>query len=368
MSTSTSVPKVYQNANPLLYTFRDDNTGIQPYFIFPLQFLFFDLSLRFWDRIAYGTWYLPGELIQIELAGYESIRKQDYITYTYLWLTSHINVIYVMVPFKGLFSRKKPSPRKLLNIKLHEKAKEVTFDIFDIVFHCVPLIAHTIWYCIIQSNCGSGANSSTWNCYNLFGYRIYNYIFDSYTDFAYSFISKLYYYREYGYALHIINQRKGTFRRIVSKTIFWIAFALSAITFIFISAIILPYLFTNVIPMIVIYAFISMIYAYVVTVVNLILYYYTAITGRIFDLKGEEISWIKTQIKKLRHNRRLVVSFGIRLFPYIMAIMFNLSQYIYYGESFWTALTREADAREPADYFQRMSQAPQILHTILSTI
>ncbi|CAF1689827.1 unnamed protein product, partial [Adineta ricciae] len=66
-TASTSIPYFYRDANPLLYTLRDDNTVIQPYFLFPLQFLFFDLTLRCWDRLVYGTWYLPGELIEFEL-------------------------------------------------------------------------------------------------------------------------------------------------------------------------------------------------------------------------------------------------------------------------------------------------------------
>ncbi|CAF1048227.1 unnamed protein product [Adineta ricciae] len=365
-TASTSIPYFYRDANPLLYSLRDDNTVIQPYFLFPLQFLFFDLTLRCWDRLVYGTWYLPGELIEIELVD----RKATTImsgTEIDQPLLSEISV-YILVPFKGLFSRKKKTPKQILRVNLRKEAKEMTFDLYDIIFGCIPLFAHTIWYIIIHTDCSSAAYSSTWNCYNLFGYRIYNYIFDSYTDFAYCFLSKLYFYRRNKDAYNFIQSRKKPWRRILSKVIFWIAFVISIITFIFPGAIILPYLFTNVIPMLVIYAFISMAYAYVVTVVTLFLHYYTAITGRVFDFKSEELTWVKRQMKKLRHNPRFVISFGVRIFPYVMTIMFNLSQFIYYGGDFWTSLTREADFRDPSRYFASMSQASQIFHTILTTI
>ena len=62
-----SATGIYQNANPVLYTFKDYHTGIQPYFVIISQFFVFEISFRGWNRAVYGTWHLPSEFIEIKV-------------------------------------------------------------------------------------------------------------------------------------------------------------------------------------------------------------------------------------------------------------------------------------------------------------
>ncbi|UJR24479.1 hypothetical protein I4U23_005854 [Adineta vaga] len=360
MSTVTSIPTDYQKANPLLYTFRDYHTGIQPYFVIAAQFLIFDFSLRIWDKAVYDTWLLPMEFIEIEEEDeVDEEEKTRRISTQQIRTNSNgffVSTILILQEMKGF------------SLKTKKREKLPTFDLFDILFSCLPLIAHTIWYCIIQTNCSSGDNASTWNCYNLFGYRIYNYLFDPFTSFAYTFLSKLYLYHINRKEIQRMNERKKSWRRILSKVIFYIALGLSLLTFLLVGALVLPYFFTNALPMIIIYCFIVFTYVYIFTVVNMLLKCYTITTGRVFSLENENLNFFKRQIIKLHYNRFLFIQTSLRLFPYLMSILFNLSQYFYYGENFWDALSREATSRDPSPYFTRVTNSAQIVHTILSTI
>ncbi|UJR24418.1 hypothetical protein I4U23_005794 [Adineta vaga] len=360
MSTSNTIPPDYQNANPLLYTFRDYHTGIQPYFVFVTQFFIFEISLRLWDRAVYGTWLLPSDFIYFERVpitpnpttvipppiGVSYMRRR----------VSRIRTIYLLQQ-KGILIKTDKDNEKM-----------PTFDLFDLIFVCLPLFAHTIWYCIVQSNCSSGEFASTWNCYNLFGYRIYNYLFDPFSMFAFEFISKIIIIRDKKHHKIPLIIRKKKWRRILAQIIFYPSLILSTITFLFVGALILPYAITNIIPMIIIYSFIVMFYAYIITVYLMLIQFYTFITKKIFKFNQDKLSRLKTGIEKYHFKRRFVVRFAVRLSPYLVPVLFNLSQYFYYGEDFYRALTREANSRNINDYFQRVANSPQIAHTILSTI
>ncbi|CAF1124982.1 unnamed protein product [Adineta steineri] len=371
MSGTSSIPPDYQNANPLLYTFRNDNTGIQPYFIIVAQFFIFEISLRLWDRVVYGTWLLPSDLIIIKRipplppppppprppfplsseliqSGINSISTGR--------RSSRIRTIYFLRDSKGIL------------IKTDEKEEMPTFDLHDIVVSVLPLLAHTIWFCFIQSSCMSGANATTWNCYNLFGYRIYNYLFGPFTDFAYEYISKLIILRDMRELRIPLIHHKKRWRNILAMIIFYPALVLSTITFIFVGGLLLPYAFTNVIPMVIVYSFLVVIYAYVVSVITLLIKFYTFVTGKIFSFHDEKLNFIKKQMKKYHFKRRLVIRFGARLFPYLISVLFNLSQYFYYGNDYLGSLTREADSRDLTPYFDRMTNSSQLAHTILTTI
>ena len=63
MSGTSPIPRIYQNANSLLYTLKDDYTVIQPYWVIVLQFFVFKISLRTWNRAVYGSWLLPRDYI-----------------------------------------------------------------------------------------------------------------------------------------------------------------------------------------------------------------------------------------------------------------------------------------------------------------
>ncbi|CAF1438414.1 unnamed protein product, partial [Adineta steineri] len=358
MSGTSSIPYGYQNSNPLLYTFRDYHTGIQPYFIIVSQFFIFEFSLRFWDKAVYGTWLLPGEVIIVERAKNPPIGRLHPIsqlpptTSTQITQNSFTaSTVFIFQEFKKL------------SLKTKNTEKLPTFDLYDVVYSALALLAHAIWYCYIQSNCMSGQYATIWNCYNLFGYRVYNYLFSPFTSLAFNFISKLIILREHG--IDKLLHRKQKWRKTLAMIIFYPSLVLSAITFVFVGALILPYLFTNAIPMMIIYAFIAMTYAYIVTLITLAIQSYTVITGHVFSFEGDNLGFFKRQMKKYHYNPQLVIQAGLRLFPYLMTILFNLSQYFYYGGSFLGSLTSEADSRDPTLYFGRVSNSSIIAHTIL---
>ncbi|CAF1663792.1 unnamed protein product [Adineta ricciae] len=156
MTTSSSIPYDYQQANPLLYTFRDYHTGIQPYFILPVQFLIFDLTLRFWDRAMYGTWLLPSEFIEVSADEKVGIPPSPGPLLSPL-PSPRVRVIFVPQR-QNIFSLSTiffAQDYKKLSVKT-KKAKHIPiFDLYDLLFSVTPLLAHAIWYCIIQSNCMS---------------------------------------------------------------------------------------------------------------------------------------------------------------------------------------------------------------------
>ncbi|CAF1489403.1 unnamed protein product, partial [Adineta steineri] len=335
MSGTSSIPYGYQNSNPLLYTFRDYHTGIQPYFIIASQFLIFEFSLRFWDKAVYGTWLLPEEVIIVERVKNPPSGRRRPTTHLPPTITTQItqnsftaSTVFIFQEFKKL------------SLKTKNTEKLPTFDLYDVVYSALALLAHAIWYCYIQSNCMSGQYATIWNCYNLFGYRVYNYLFGPFTSLAFNFISKLIILREHG--IIKLLHRKQKWRKTLAMIIFYPSLVLSAITFVFVGALILPYLFTNAIPMMIIYAFIAMTYAYIVILIVLALRVYTVFTGHVFSFEGDNLGFFKRQMKKYHYQRQLVIQAGLRLLPYLMTILFNLSQYFYYGDSFLDALVREA--------------------------
>ncbi|UJR24480.1 hypothetical protein I4U23_005855 [Adineta vaga] len=361
MSSTTSIPSDYQNGNPLLYTFRDYHTGIHPYFILPIQFLIFDFSLRFWDKAVYDTWLLPMEFIEIQRDEEPEPLPQR----------RHRQIIQSPPKPQNSFSISSlffVEHYKKVSIKTKTKGKTIPiYDLYDLIFSCLPLLAHAIWYCVIQSNCMSGDNATLWNCYNLFGYRIYNYLLSPFISFTFNFISKtilIIQKRREGIS---IFQRKQKWRRITVIIIFFLSLIVSIITFLFVGGMILPYFFTNAFPMIIIYCFIVFIYIYIFTVINIFLKCYTITTGRVFSLKNEKLNFYQRIIKKLHYNRLVFVHLSLRLFPYLMSILFNLSQYFYYGETFWNSLSREASSRDPTAFFDRSGNSSQLAHTALSS-
>ncbi|CAF1588559.1 unnamed protein product [Rotaria magnacalcarata] len=182
-SSTDSIPTAYQYANPLLYTLRDYNMSIDPYWIVFLRFLSLQFSLRLWTRVFYGGWLTPVEFI-VDASEHESQHKPSTIEIVSMEHLGRrpsptISTVYILQDFK-----KK---------KKEKKKKQPTFDLFDAVFYCIPLLGHAGWYCYIQSSSMSATYGTTWNCYNAFGYRLYNYLFEQYANFAVGYLTKLFF-------------------------------------------------------------------------------------------------------------------------------------------------------------------------------
>ena len=314
MSTTVNdeIPPDYQFANPLLYVFRDYDTGIQPYFLIALQFLSFEICLRGWNRVVYGTWDTSSEIVMRQMIPLDGgifgpprgvivpnpvgLPPLSPSPSSATWSSSIFRpVIYMIHPYDRFSIRRRKKNKDNIPV----------FDLFHIILVTLPLLAHSIWYCVIQSSCMSGEFATVWNCYNLFGYRIYNYIFSRFASFSTEFISKLQLFRLNRKALKEQHAQLSKFKRIYSSFIFFTGLITSSITFLFVGGLILPYSLTHAIPMMIVYSFIVVIFVYIMVIITLIINLIKNTTRNV--VFTEDQNFFKRQLQKLHDKSELVV-------------------------------------------------------------
>ncbi|CAF3133434.1 unnamed protein product [Rotaria socialis] len=353
-SATSTTPTAYQYANPLLYTLRDYHTDIDPYWIIFLRFVSLQFSLRLWNRAVYGEWSTPVEFI-VDAPEHDSSDKPSTIEVTSMEplgrrLSPTISTVYILQDFK---KKKK---------KKEKKKKQPTFDLFDSFYYCIPLLGHAGWYCYIQSSCMSATDGTTWNCYNVFGYRLYNYLFEQYANFAIGYLTKLFFLK-YGNKKEEV-EKKSKFRRICSRFAFYLSASISTVTFVFIGSLVVTFFFTNIIPMICTYFFIFAMYLGLCTTV---LYFGVLFIDRhLAASSDQELTAFELFRRKYRHPLKAHL-LSIQLFIYIVPTFYNYSQYIYYGQDFYQAITNEFASRDSQQYIdQRLNQTSGWGHTLLS--
>ncbi|CAF4187446.1 unnamed protein product, partial [Rotaria sordida] len=121
--------------NSLLYTIPKGEIIIPPYWALCIQILSLQLLQRIWNRCRYKTWFTSVEVAML----YRKVHAEDH------------------------------KPTFVANVA------GIDIDIFDLFQSLWPL-AHFIWYCILQAQCMTYLTASAWKCYNIFGYKIHNYI------------------------------------------------------------------------------------------------------------------------------------------------------------------------------------------------
>ncbi|CAM4759559.1 unnamed protein product [Rotaria magnacalcarata] len=261
---------------------------------------------------------------------------------------------------------------------LHEKfrkrfastERKMKFDFIDLIVHVLPVVAHSLWYCVIQSSRMSAQDATIWNCYNLFGYRLYNYVFVSYISFCLTFFVKLLaqMFENRTEPEHGDPKQNKKPRRKISHVI---GLCSSTIGFFFVGTLILPYIFTNIIPMFFIYIFMFTIY---ISCWVTIFTFVASFHRKENVLKGLLVSFVTpankpTILKVQTRIFKVLLAFSIELFPMLLTIFYNYSQYIYYGEDYYETMTNEFNSRNTSAYFNRMEVSiEQIFHTILSSI
>ncbi|CAF4064207.1 unnamed protein product [Adineta steineri] len=52
------------------------------------------------------------------------------------------------------------------------------YSVLDFFLSLVS-VGHFVYSCYLQTKCSSASNANSWNCYNAFGYRLYNYVLPS---------------------------------------------------------------------------------------------------------------------------------------------------------------------------------------------
>jgi len=233
---------------------------------------------------------------------------------------------------------------KLKEIKENYSSK-LQFSIQDCL-HTFPLLGHSIWYCVIQSPCTSTEDATTWNCYNAFGYRVYNYLFPSYFHFACTFIMKCAYRNKIKKFMVKQNTKLG-------KLSYYLGLYSSVITFIFVSCLVLPYLLTHVLPMAFAYVFMHAIYftfIFIVLIVGVFfLHLWCIIDSRI------TISSV------------VIGASVLYTFPLLISVTYNYSQYLFYGQDYFETMTNEYNTRDTPTYFKLLHNSVNFLfHTILN--
>ncbi|CAF4172611.1 unnamed protein product, partial [Adineta steineri] len=365
------VPIRVQDANPLLYTLAQDHMNIQPYWIMILQLIAKDIILqRIWNRIRYKTWSTTQEIaigrlvLELQTEKYREARNFAAIgqvimelglTTTTLKPTRRLSTTKQRSKHKDVATHPTNShnietPDLLLRFfrsavvvlqihiegseeKINEYYRKLKFDSFDFIAHSLPLLGHAIWYCYIQSSCMHAQYATTWNCYNAFGYRLYNYIFVSYCSFFWLVMTK-------GFVYHTLREEhKMVTNSLLVNIEFYLGLSASLVTVVFVGCLIFPYLLTNVIPMAAAYTF--MIITYIQFWICALVFCGIISVIPIFDRLVLGI--VKRLDKEHRPLMGLLIMypFTILTFPILLSIFYNYSQYIYYGDDYYGAMADE---------------------------
>jgi hypothetical protein len=354
-NATVSISNTSIKANPLLSTYKNYNTVIQPYWLIITDFVVYDTVLRFSNKIFHGTFTTVGEDVLIDYP------PKDYspppiidvpITNP---LSLPVPVIYVAVDYEKL----EPETKK--------KSKNKKFDLFDIVT-IITLFAHFIWYCQIQSSCTSFENNTVWDCYNLFGYRLYNYIFPSYGDFVNNYIGKLFQVLTSKKEKKTEVEEKSTCRNILDTLtliIHYTGLYAGTFTLIIVGGSLVPYLFTHVGPMIYTYLFITLLYIAVFTIILTFLQF-LIIAIRLRSGAKESTFFLRLH-RIFTKGQMIVLHYSVRIFPHLVSFLYNYSQYTYYGENYFQSIVNDYNARDIQSYFESVrNETGLIAHAVLT--
>ncbi len=206
----------------------------------------------------------------------------------------------------------------------------------------LPTTVQTALICKEQTSCMSLSDTAShWNCYNLFGYKLHNYV----TGSCINLTIKIF--------LNIMEMMEE--ENIVSleeKA----CLALLIPQFLFMAFIGLTFLLTHVLPMVIIYVWILIILIIALLLFQLLLA--PVVCAVKCSCDGDEIT-------------EVVCSCASALFTPVFAIiystLFNYFQYFYYGENYLRTIEREYASRD-TDLFVRLlhKSLTQKWHTILS--
>jgi hypothetical protein len=348
------------NINPLLITVSADQINIQPYWIVVVELIALQLTQRIWHHFKYKTWFTT-----LEIAGLMHVFKND---------PGDLNDPESKTNKNNYFTKKSNGKGKLTphQNRLLVLRSMIAIDFFDAI-NCIILIAQAIWYCIIQSSCQnlSSPTATPWNCYNVFGYRLYNYIFVSYSTTTLNIVYKT--YMQGFWKVINTDHKKGSCDWIMH----YITLIIIVVTLFFDTCLLFPFILTHVIPMFVIYIWMSIIY------ISVCIYFIAS-----GFLAYEEIEDMpeKFHPKEIRHKPRqyetqccsfmfrpkelpqvaisMILALLITTFPILLSIFYNYTQYFYYGETYINSINDDYNARDTNRYFSIIQNSTQqILHS-----
>jgi hypothetical protein len=359
------------NVNPILSTLPADQINIQPYWIVVLELVVLQFCQRIWHHFKYKTWFTT-----LEIAGLIRVFQKHPTDLNSPDQPASITAYQTKTDTTDDMSERKSkldADKKRLTIL----RSMIVIDYFDAI-NCLLILGHAIWYCVIQSTCltSSSSAATTWNCYNAFGYRLFNYIFVSYSTTALNCVYKAY---MQGYTEVIqTNARQGSFCWIIH----YASLITIVVTLVFDTCLLLPFILTNVVPMFVIYIWMSIIY--------IIVCIYLIVSGFLVYEEVEELPE-KIHAKEIRNSERsyetqccsfiflpkelpkvvisMVLALLITTFPILLSIFYNYTQYFYYGESYLQSIVDDYNARNTNLYFtQLQNSSQQIVHSAVNFV
>ncbi|CAF1344352.1 unnamed protein product [Adineta ricciae] len=363
--TTGPIPIYHQNANPLLYTLDQDHMNIQPYWIMVLQIVGLQLFSRTRHLIRYGVF---STTLEIGLLRWTILRQLYTIKVVFEKFDDLlVNVVHHREFVREEFKREIEHIRGRTHQANEKFFKKIDFNMFDYIIHGLPTLGHAIWYCHIQSSCMSAERATPWNCYNAFGYRLFNYVFVSYWNFSFvfgvqliAFICK---------DVHKLNLRKKKPKSIIKYVSYIITIGLYLITWAFVGALILPYMFTHIVPMAFAYGFMVVIYfclwgavlfstqilAELPKFTHIVFYFFlpSPLLDTFYAMSAAMYS----------------TALFINTFPILLTVFYNYSQYLYYGENFIYTMSNEFNSRDTETYFAIFrNSVNEKLHSLLDFV
>ena len=284
-------PPLY--VNPLIFILAQEEIRIQPYWLVAAQLVALQLLERGYNWCSYKTCHTS-----IEIAWY----------------------------------------RVFNDVGRGDKDKGVQLNWFDL-FLTLSTTAQTVWICIEQKSCKSlSAEASSWDCYNMFGYKLHNYVMGSIINLT----MKIF--------LTVVENDTG-----ITKTetlCLWLLVP----QFLFMGGLGLAFLITHILPMLIIYIWLLIILITALLLVNALLIPVVCLFKCSCDFK---YSFSVFMI--------CVLAWFPVLFAILYSTLFNYSQYFYYKENYLTTIKREYDSRNTFLFFKLLTKSlSQKGHTILS--
>lgn len=352
--------------NPVLKTFPADEINIQPYWLVVLQLLVSQFSQRIWHYFRYKTLFTT-----LEIAGLIRIFQNRRASKTAT--DRSVPVAFVET------SPKKSGDQSTTDEELLKTLRSmIVIDYFD-ALNCLLTLGHAIWYCVIQSTCVNASSSvgTPWNCYNALGYRLFNYVFVSYFTTTLDCVYKAYMlgYKE----VMCVDAERGSCRWVSHYT----TLVIIGLSLLFTTCLMLPFIFTNVIPMFVMYIWMSLIYigvcAYLVYSSFKMYKNIKELPGKIEkkDVSKEEeqsdqheyCSFMFTTKEMPQVAASMLLAMVITTFPILLSIYYNYTQFYYFGESYLKSIEDDHLTRDTINYFNVIkNSAAQSLHLALNLL
>ena len=214
------------------------------------------------------------------------------------------------------------------------------YSIIDFILSLVS-VGHFIYACYLQTKCVNSTNTSSWNCYNAFGYRLFNYVLPNLVSVLVQSGVQL---------AHTIRHREDDSSTMTSvrNVCKMLLLGATIIMNVILCIIFIPFLITNVLPMLVGFCWLLLPLLIVLTVT------YAIFITTVASIIGKCGLCQNGYCKRFFLTHFLV---GLQVFGcLIISMAYNYSQYCYFGGGYIRVLGYEFESRETKLIFQETRQ------------